>query len=215
MQHRQGRNGLAAALRRPVEPASAQAQDARPAPAASTWPTRLRPAAAPSGGPARWPARRTAGTRPAPPSRGVRSALGRQNTVLVMNTRPSSLPAASIRSRSCPERPTKGWPRWSSSAPGPSPISMTGASAGPRANTVRDARALKPPHRKASMAASSAVRSAAPVAAARARPSASASWAAGSARPVGEGLGEAITAADGLGARRRAPSASRSTGASA
>src|SRR5215472_1217817 len=48
----------------------------------------------------------------------------------------SSPIAASMRSRSCPARPTKGSPIRSSSAPGASPMNMTGAAGLPSINTV-------------------------------------------------------------------------------
>jgi len=56
---------------------------------------------------------------------------------LVIWTVPRSSPiAASMRSSNCPLRPTNGRPRRSSSAPGASPMIMTGAAGLPSRNTV-------------------------------------------------------------------------------
>ena len=63
---------------------------------------------------------------------GVRLPGGRQKTVLVISTRPSSPAAASIRSSSLPARPTNGCPSASSSPSGASPITISGAAGSPR-----------------------------------------------------------------------------------
>src|SRR5579872_4870095 len=66
-----------------------------------------------------------------------------------------------MRSKSWPLRPTKGRPCRSSSAPGASPMTMSGAPATPSANTVWVAVALRPQPEKARTSASSSLRLAA------------------------------------------------------
>ena len=81
---------------------------------------------------------------------------------LVISTPWRSMPiAASMRSRSWPARPTKGRPIRSSSAPGASPIIMTGADGSPSAKTVLVAvRFRAQPSKPATNAASAAAVSA-------------------------------------------------------
>jgi hypothetical protein len=104
---------------------------------------------------------------------GVRLPGGRQNTVLVTKARSSTPAALSMRSSSWPARPTNGAPCRSSSAPGPSPMIISGASAGPRETTAwRAPWVFSGQPSKAAMAAARAGRSA--QAAARALASATA-----------------------------------------
>jgi hypothetical protein len=123
---------------------------------------------------------------------------------LVINTPCRSRPiAASMRSRSWPARPTKGRPMRSSSAPGASPMIMTGAQGLPSAKTVLVAVRFKAQSSKPATNPASAATVSALAASRRADCAASAGdsarafgGAAGTARAADGGGGGATTGAD-------------------
>jgi hypothetical protein len=130
---------------------------------------------------------------------------------LVISTLCRSRPiAASMRSRSWPARPTKGRPMRSSSAPGASPMIMTGAAGLPSANTVLVAVRFKAQPSQSAINAASAATVSALAASRRADCAASADE---SASAFGGATGTGRTAPGGGGASTTgAGAASRTAG---
>ncbi len=133
---------------------------------------------------------------------------------LVISTPSRSRPiAASMRSRSWPARPTKGRPIRSSSAPGASPMIMTGAAGLPSAMTVlvavRFSAQPSNPAIAASSAASVSARAAKSRADCAASPSESAKAAGGDAATARTDCGGAASGAAGRTAETRGGAAAR------